>query len=369
MNHRPKAFLPAARWAALALAVLLCLPLPAAGPSKKLGELPAGTSPDSVDFSASEIFVLDRGTISVYSLPDLAFRRSFCGPGTGNDKLWSRHNWDQTVRLVPGKIIAEDNNKLIFFAPDGRFLGGKTKPENSTWFVPFGKGYAAKSMVVEGTPPLQYIRIALYDAELNEVKELYRQKWFQQQNPPGFSTEFPGDLLHFAVAGDKIFIEESPRGWAIEVFDVQGQKILDVNKPFSPLPVTSADRERDAALVRGEKRVAAMMAMSGSWEKLQKIWSFVFSDFKPALRELQAYGNDVLVRTFEEKNGQAKFLILDPRGNIRKELFLPVGTDAETEARVCGTAFFKIVDGRYYFLLRHPERDVWEIHVAPADGL
>jgi hypothetical protein len=369
MNLQKNIVRPAARRAVRALAVWLCLQLPAAASSKKLGVLPAGTSPDSVDFSAAEIFVLDRGTISVYSLPDIVLRRTFGGSGTAAGKLWPRHNWDQTVRLAAGKIIAEDNNKMIFFSPDGRFLGEKPKPPDTVWFVPVGDGFAAKSMVKSGNPPLQHIRISLYDADLKEIKELFRQQWFQQLNPKGFTTEFPGDLLHFAVAGDKIFIEESPGGWVIEIFDAAGRKISTVKNPYSPIPVTSTDREREIASVRREKRVAAMIARTGSWEKLREVWSFVFSEVKPALRELQAYGDEVLARTFEQKDEETKFLLLDPQGRVRKELFLPAGTDAETEARVCGTSFFKIVDGRCYFLRHQPEQDLWEVHVAAAIGL
>ena len=368
MHHRTKLPQTVGR-GVLALAASLCLALPAAAASQKLGALPAGMSPDSVDFTASEMFVLERGTISVYSLPDIVLRRTFCGGGTAAGELSPRHSWDQAVRLASGKVIAEDNDKIIFFTPEGRFLGEKPKPANSAWFVPVGQGFAAKSMVLAGSPPLQYIRVALYDADLKEIRELYRQKWFQQRNPPGFTTEFPGDLLHFAVAGDKIFVEKSPEGCVVGIFDAGGREISNVKIPYAPIPVTPADRERETALVRTEKRVAAMIARTGSWEKLREIWSFAFSDLKPALRELQAYGDNVLVRTFERKGGETKFLLLDPQGRVRKEFFLPEGTDAETEARVCGTAFFKSVDGKHYFLRLDPEHNVWEVRVATVDGL
>jgi hypothetical protein len=369
MDHPRNIVEQVARRVAVVLVVWFVLLTSGAASSRKLGALPAGTSPDSVDFSATEMFVLDRGTVSVYSLPDIVLQRTFGGSGTSAGKLSPRHIWDQTVRVVPGKIIAEDEDKIVFFSQNGRVLSEKQKPANTTWFVPFGAGFVAKSMVLEGNPPLQYIRVALYDAELKEVKELYRQKWFQQPTPKGFQTEFPGDLLHFAVAGDRLFIEESPGGWVIEIFDAGGHKISTVKKPYSPIPVTPADREGEAAQVRREKRVAAMIARAGSWEKLREVWSFAFSDVKPALRELQALGDEVLARTFEQRDGEAKFLVLDREGRVRKELFLPVGTDAETEARVCGTSFFKIVNDSYYFLRHDSQKDLWEVHAATAAGL
>ena len=46
-----------------------------------------------------------------------------------------------------------------------------------------------------------------------------------------------------------------------------------------------------------------------------------------------------------------------------------VGADAETEARLCGTAFFKIIEGRVYFLRPDPGSGLWEVYAALADGL
>lgn len=350
--------------------VLLCVPLMvSAGTAEKLGSLPAGVSPDSVDFTATEMYVLARGTISVYSLPDLVLRRTFCGPGGGAGLLSPRHQWDQTIRIAGDKVLAEDNNKIIFFSLDGRLLEEKPKPENTVWIVPFGKGYIAKNMIVTGDPALQVIRLVLYDPGLREVKEIYRQKWFQQLTPKGFETEFPGDLLHFAVAGDLVFVEKSPEGSTVGIFDTEGREIASAHPAGAPIPMTPADREGILARLRLEKRVATMIARTGSWEKLREIWSHVFTDFKPALREIQAYGDAVLVRTFEQEGDDAAFLLIDARGRVRKEIALPVGTDAETEARVCGTAFFKIIGGRVYFLKSGPVPDVWDVYTATAAGL
>jgi len=333
----------------------------------RIGVLPVGTVPDSVDFSATEMYVLDRGKISVFSLPDISFKRSFCGSGRDEGKLWPRHNWDQTIRLAAGKVLAEDNNKIIFFTPDGQLIGEKKKPANTAWFVPLGDRFVAKSLVITGDPPRQDIRIVLYDAQMNEIKELYRQKWFQQQEPPGFTTELGGDLLHFSVVQDKICIEESPKGFCIEIFDSAGDKLALIEKPFSKIPLTAEDREREMALVRKEKRVTAMIEQAGSWEKLQQLWRITFPDLKPAVREIQACGDGLLVRTSEKKGEREKYLWLDLQGQIRKEFFLPIGTDAETEARVCGTSFFKIVDGRFFFLRYDPAKDLWEVHLEKTE--
>ncbi len=329
-----------------------------------LGTLPAGMDPDSVDFSASELYVLETGKIFVFSLSDISLNRSFGGSGRGKGQLWPRHNWDQTVRLASGRVLAEDNNKIIIFSPEGKLIDEKRKPADSTWFVPLGDKFVAKNLVISGDPPLQYIRIVLYDGQMKEIKELYRQPWFQQQEPPGFTTELPGDLLHFAVVQDKICIEESPGGFRIEVFDSHGQRISLIEKPALKVAMTDEDREREMAKVRGEKRVDAMIERTGSWEKLRQSWRITFPAFKPVIREVQALRDGLLVRTSELHGENVKYLWLDLNGNIREELFLPSGTDAETEARVCGTSFLKMVDDRFLFLRRNPAKDLWEVRQA-----
>jgi len=338
-----------------------------APPETTLGVLPAGMDPDSVDFSASELYVLEKGKISVFALPEMSLKRSFGGSGTGKGQLWPRHNWDQTVRLASGLVLAEDHNKIITFTPDGTLINEMRKPANTTWFVPLGDGFVAKSMVLSGDPPLQDIRIVLYNAQLKEIKELYRQIWFQQQEPPGFTTELPGDLLHFAVVQDRIFIEESLEGFRIEVFDAAGQRLSFIEKPASKVAMTDEDREQEMAKVRGEKRVAAMIARSGSWEKLRQDWRITFPPFKPVIREVQALRDGVLVRTSELRDKTVKYLRLDLDGRIRKELFLPLGTDAETEARLCGTSFFKMVDDRFFYMRHDPSTGLWEVHQAKID--
>jgi len=341
-------------------------PLPAA--AQILGLLPAGMSPDAVDFTASELYVLERGKISVFSLPDIALRRSFGGSGSGPGKLAPQHHFDQALRVVGDRVLAEDNAKLIIFSTAGQWTGELRKPRNTVWFVPVGDGFVAKSMVVSGPERRQDMRLVLYDSELREIKELYRQEWFQQQAPPGFSTVLLGDLLHFAVVQGTICVEESPKGFVIERFDPAGNRISVIEKPISGFRVTEEDRDREMALVRTEKRVAAMIGMTGSWDKLRQIWKITFPETTPALRELQACGDDLLVRTFERTERAEKYLLLGLDGTIRRELFLPLVTDPETEARVSGTAFFKLLGERFYSLRRNDGTDRWEVWMTKLPG-
>jgi hypothetical protein len=321
-------------------------------------------SPDSVDFTPSELYVLERGTVSVFSLPGVAPVRSFGGGGSGPGRLSPRHNFDQAIRVAGDTILAEDNDKIILFSRTGRVIGEKRKPENTAWFVPVGDRFVAKSMVVTGAPPRQIMRLVIYDSQLREVKELYRQPWFQQRDRNGFSTELLGDLLHFAVVGDRICVEESPRGFVIELFDVSGSRVGTISRARVGVPVTPADRDREMALVRKEKRVAAMIGMTGSWEKLRQIWKITFPAVTPALREIQASDGRLLARTFERKDGTEKYLLLDLDGKAQQELSLPMPTDAETEARVSGTAFFKLVGNRFYYLRQDAGSNRWEVHAT-----
>lgn len=354
----------------LLAACLACLlPAPAPVEAQRLGRLPAGMSPDSVDFTTSELYVLERGTVSVFSLPGLVRLRTFGGSGRGRGRLSPNHTFDQSIRVTGQGVLAEDNEKLILFSPGGQVIAETRKPENTVWFVPVGDGYVAKSMVVSGTPPTQVMRLVLYDRALREVKELYRQPWFQQRQGRRFSTELLGDLLHFTVVQDRIAVEESPKGFVIETFDAAGTHLRTIAYPGRGVPVTAADKARELALVRTEKRVAAMIRMAGSWERLRQTWTITFPAVTPPLREIQANGRQLLARTFERNGDSDKYVLLDADGTSHREIWLPRPTDAETEARVSGTAFFKILGDRFYYLRHDVSSNRWDVHVATVpDG-
>ncbi len=332
---------------------------------ERLGLLPVGMSPDAAAFSEKELYILHRGTITVFSLPDVVRQRAFGGSGRGPGRLSPRHQFDQGLRLAGGRVLAEDNDKLVSFSAEGQFLGEAAKPHNTTWFLPVGDRYVAKSMIVTGTPPAQVIRAVVYDAALREVAELYRQPWFQQLTPSGFTTELPGDLLHYAVVGGRIWIDASPRGFVIEVFDPAGARVSTLSRRSTPVRLTAPERDRLLADVRQEKRVAAMVAQTGSWEKLRAIWSITFPTAAPAIRELQAWGQGAIVRTFDRRDGLVRYVVLEAAGGLPRDLWLPEPTDAETEARVAGTSFFSFIGDSYYYLRLDGAAHRWEVHRVP----
>jgi len=348
-------------WLCLVAAAAWVAPPGRAAREERLGVLPEGMSPDAAAFSENELYVLHRGTITVFSLPDVTRRRVFGGSGRGPGRLSPQHQFDQGLRLAAGRVLVEDNDKLVTYSRAGQFIGEVSKPRNTTWFLPVGDRYVAKSMIVTGRPPTQIIRAALYDADLHEIAELYRQRWFQQPAPDGFTTELPGDLLHYALVGDRIWVDASPRGFVIEVFDRTGTRVSTIARPYAPLSLTPAERARQLRTVRREKRVAAMVAQTGSWEQLRATWHLVFPDTVPAIGELQAWGPGAMVRTFERRDGLVRYVMLDASGGSAGDRWLPEPTDAETEARVAGTSFFGFVGDWYYYLRLDPISDRWEV--------
>jgi len=76
---------------------------------------------------------------------------------------------------------------------------------------------------------------------------------------------------------------------------------IGIEKPFLKIRLTVEDRERETALVRREKRVAAMIDRAGSWEKLQQIWRITFPDFKPLVKNMLCS----LTKRASEQGGRA----------------------------------------------------------------
>lgn len=45
------------------------------------------------------------------------------------------------------------------------------------------------------------------------------------------------DFINYVVVDDKIFIEESPKGFIIEVYNIEGHHLYNIEKKNQPLKV------------------------------------------------------------------------------------------------------------------------------------
>jgi hypothetical protein len=324
--------------------------------------------PGMIDVQGNEFFIMEGATINVFSLIDLSFLRKFGKRGDGPGELRVTPGWQNTIIAYPDYILAESSNKIIFFSKEGKLIKEKRKSDLIAQFIPAGKHFVAKRYYMDANTRTQYMRIVLIDQELREVKELYRQKWFQQLRPNKFSNEsfeiqLFSDYTNFAVFDDKIFIEESPKGFLIEVFDSEGKKLYVIEKQYEKIKVIDSHKKVALDEFKQDEKIGRMIKQVGSWEELLKYMNLIFPEYKPPIDDFIVRDNKIYTQTFEQKDQKVKYIIMDLKGKKIDEVYLPITRKPGSEERLQGARFQAINHDKLYYLVENEETEEWELHV------
>lgn len=324
--------------------------------------------PDMMAVDGKELYVVEGATIFVYSLGDLHLLRKFGKEGTGKGELQIPMEGANTIRLFPGYLLAESERKLIFFSRDGGIIKEKEKPWECTQFTPVGKNFVSKKYFHDTDSNIQYMKIMLYNGDLEEIKEIYREKWFQQytdRNRRNFQIELFSDYLNFEVYDGKIFVEKSPGGFFIDVYDGEGIKLYSIRKEYKKEMVTDADKTAAFARLRKDKKAELMIRMLGSWDKVINMMKVVYPAYKPPIWDFEIANGYIYIQTFRQKESSDEFIIMDLEGNILRSVYLPVFLRPGVEENMYGVRYQVFVGDKFYYLKEN--NGAWELNTAQIE--
>jgi hypothetical protein len=331
--------------------------------AKKVGPLPEVMKPDNISINKDDLFVAEGSTVYVYSIRTMQLKKRFGKKGEGPGEIMSIPNYPTRINGYPEYILVEGLNKIIFFTRKGKFIKEKRKPTGTTQMIPIGNHFVAKRVVPSEDNRTINGAIYLYDSNLKPLKTLYSQKWVQQGAPPNVEIDMVGDFVHFRTCDGKIFIEESPLGFIIGVFDETGNKLYEIKKSFKPIKVTGAHKEQLITNLREDPWTKPQIRALGGWEEVKKILDMQFPDYFPPIRSLDISDNRLLIQTFREKSGKDEYIIMDLKGNIQKTVYVPRRAPTPLMARLMGVKLYAIEKDNLYYIKENEEEEEWELHV------
>lgn len=321
--------------------------------------------PDNIAVDGNELYVIEGATIFVYSIDDLRLLRKFGKEGNGKGELNIPDEGANTIRLFPGYLLAESHGKLIFFARDGRVIKEKRKSWKALQITPVGKHFVSKKYFHDTDANIQYMTIMLYNGDLEEIREIYREKWFQQYTTgdrKNFQIELFSDYLNFEVYDNKIFVEKSPKGFLIDVYDSEGKPLYSMEKEYKKDRVTDADKIAAFDRLKRDNKSALMIEMLGGWEAVTKMMRVVYPEFKPPIWDFEIDNGKLYIQTFRQKDGKDEFIVMDLEGNTPGSVYLPVFMRPGVEENMYGVRYQTFSGDKFYYLKQN--KDTWELHTG-----
>ncbi len=331
--------------------------------SKNIGPVPGVLKPNMMEVAGNELYIVEGAVISVYSLNGLQLLRQFGREGEGPGELKVVPYYNNRLKVFPGFILAESVDKLVYFSKKGAVIKEIRKPVESSFFSPVGKNFVGKKAKQDPEQKRTFVVISLYDPELQEIKELYRQKFVQQRSGRGVTIQLLSDLVNFQVWDNKIFIEKSPEGFLIDVFDSNGNTLYQINRDYEKIKVTGAHKEAAIKEIKEDPTIKRRIKQFGSWENLQQMMKFTFPDFMPPIQNIEIADGRIYARTFQKKNNNEEYIVMDLEGKMLQKTYIPRVHPLSLKDQLIGVKMAVIRNDKLYYLKENEEQEVWELHV------
>lgn len=328
-----------------------------------IGTLPKVMKPSNIVVKNNKLYIAEGAIFSVYSINDQKLLYKFGKKGEGPGELIEIPHIPNKISVQKGKIFVTGIGKAIIFSETGEFISEFKTTQAVFQLIPAGNNFIAKEFAQSKDGKVRYMTITLYNSDMKKLKELYRQPFVQQQGAPGIILDMTLEFTSLVITGEKIFLEESPKGFIIEVFDLNGNKLYDINKKYTKIPLTKKDREELENKLENDPQVKHEAKRMGGWKEMKKFIKMTFQKYFPPIKGIEASGNRLYVRTYNVKDGKDEYIVMDLRGNVKKKVYISSTFEPSINSLIAGGRLSSIENGKLYYLLENEDEEEWELHV------
>lgn len=264
-------------------------------------------NPEKLYIDGENVYISEQGVIKVFSLTDgkKLYQLTNKGEGPGEFKSSPR------LTFLPEYIVATGPGKVIFYQRDGKKLDEKKVPSNMRMF-PVKGNYISYRDIMDRKRNRFVTNSSIYNADFQEIVNLTtgevessviivaggktpKQNFHLIPNGYGVITD-----------GNNICLYDSKKGFFIVIFDHEGKKISTINKNYSKVKVSAADKERRMDTLKKDKY----------WAVKKKMFNFVFPEYFPAFRRVFINDGLLYILTDTPEEEVQTLVVMDFTGKI-----------------------------------------------------
>lgn len=304
--------------------------------------LPELVNPGRIEVHGNDIYIVERATISIYSLNGFKLVKKFGKEGEGPQefKLYPYPGFTVRLKVFPDSLAVISIGKLSWFSRQGKFI--KEYPTMAVFDpMPVEKNYAGFRFVDEDNTNFRVLN--LYDSEFKKIKELHRRAYALQEG----RSFVPIGRIVSTTTPDKIYVAGN-EGFTVKVFDSKGNLLHTIKRDVEKHKLTSADKKDCLGWFKNH---------DPSWPVIKDL--IRLPEYYPAIREIFVDGKRICVQSHIMKDGTSEFYIFDSEGAFIKKVFLPLVKNNWLRFYP-----YTIRNGSLYHLIDNEDEE-WELHVTP----
>jgi len=316
--------------------------------------------PELIEIVGDRLLVVQGAEVFVYDLKNFNLIRKFGRKGEGPGELKVTPSMANYIIPVKDSFLMIGIDKAILFNTEGNIEKEFKIPMFTGYLYPVKDHYIGLRFR-PGDKGDAWFELALLDKDIKDIKVFHKQKMSGGQN----RVDLTFDGMGITVSGEKVYVENSPAGFNILVYDMNGNKLSEIKKDFKVVKFTEKMKKQAIEQLKLHPSVRQI-----GWDNFKKIVKIEHGENLPLIQDMVIDEGRIYVRTNTRKSDKVEFIVMDMKGKILKQLFLPESNDIDFGNKIFGrpARFYKIYKGKYYYLKENIDEETWELYRTDLKG-
>ena len=300
-----------------------------------LKKFPYMVNPIELRIKKDHMYISDQYSVFIINMKNFDLVKKIGNRGEGPEEFRT----SPRVSFTDNKLILYDSNKIVVYSHDLKFIKEIKLTTYTDRVIPIDDNFVLSNSRIIGTK--DYRVFTLYNNDLTKIKDL-----LVEVKTPNFQKFLINPWSRCRSRIDEIFIAQPNKGFYIEVFDKNGNKLYTIFKKMKKIKTEEKHKKFYMDEIRyfvGNKLFQKAL-QKGAFNKEMR-------EFVPVINNFWVLDDFIYVKTFDITDTSEKYIIMDLKGKILKEMFLP-----KTYLEI-----LTFYNNKFYFLIENEVDDAWEL--------
>lgn len=319
--------------------LVLCIIFSTCLLAEKVRLFPDLVRPRMIGFTGNQFFVSDQNSLCVFDSRNFKPIARMGKKGQGPREITST----PIFFVSKTKIYLFDYYKILIYSRDFEYIDEIKSPLQLIRISRIEDGFVISHRETIGNTDFE--TYSIFDNKLQKKVDLLKE-----EIPKNEGEYLLEPMSMFRCLGNKTFISQPGKGFVIEVFDGSGKKLYSIEKKLAGIRSSETHRERFLELVQdglGKRKFNSFKDGTAFHKK-------PIHKYLPDIDRFWVTENRIYIKTFDLKGDMDKYIVLDLKGKILAEKWLP-----NTRAVYLKSTFF---NDRFYYLKENDNGEGWELH-------
>jgi hypothetical protein len=264
--------------------------------------------PIELRIDGGNIYITDQYSVFVYDLKTFKLVKKLGNKGEGPQEFRSF----PSITFMSDRFILNDIYKIIIYSKDFKLIREANLHITAESVIPFGD-----NIILEHIQPSDTYKdriFTLYNSKLEKIKLLLIDPM-----APGTSKDLIFPWTFCRTWKDKLFIAQPQKGFYIDVFNKNGDKLYKIEKIVEK--IKSGEKHRKLVM---DEMLFSLGRRLFERAKDRDVFKKPMTEFLPPIKNFWVVDDKIYVKTYDITDTTEKYIIMDLKGNIIKTIFLPI---------------------------------------------